>query len=846
MFLYEEMDRLRRNGAMLPLPAWIRDSLNPRMPLRPYQEAALENFITYFAGPNDLRQPCQVLFHMATGSGKTLLMAGLMVYLYQQGYRNFLFFVNLTAIVQQTRTVFLNPASSKYLFAPALVIGGQRVRVQEVPNFQAADPDAINLLFTTTQGLHTDLRQIRENGLSPEDFTEAPVVLISDEAHHLNAATKRMGQADADSQRTWEESVRRVFRARPDNVLLEFTATCDLKDPRILEAYRDKILFNYPLQNFRADRYSKEIATLRTDLSPMDRALLALVLSQYRLKLFQAHRLSIKPVVLFKSVKIRESAAFQAAFAERLRTLSGDSLRPVTAAVFSPVLEQALTWFSDHGVSLDALAQELRQDFSPERCISVNDDADAVEKQLPLNSLEDPGNPYRAVFEVKKLDEGWDVLNLFDIVRLYEARQSGGRRVSASTVSEAQLIGRGARYCPFQLSPDQPRYQRKYDPTPDNPLRICETLYYHCQSDSRYIGELHTALREIGLASEASAAHRLRLKASFQSTPLYREGFVYTNRRLEHAPDPASAELPASLRERDYTAEFPAGAAGEDLLLESIPSSEPVSHLRTFRITFRQLADLNYAIVHKALVRYPVFRFDALKRRFPDLASTRMFVTDPRYLGAVRLTIRSHFEQPPARLLFRAACQALGELAQAMTAGQSAWTGSREFLPRPMAAVFPGEVLGRVPAGESPQNWSALSQEPWYAREADWGAAEELAMAEAVGRQVPLLRDAWDEVWLLRCGGRPAFYAFADGARLAPDFLLFLRRGTHWVQALLAAKGRHGPLTDRKMASFLAQLEGRAVPAGERIRLLGLPLWDPMEPIPFDAALRRLASPPEV
>ena len=52
---------------------------------------------------------------MATGSGKTLIMAGAIIYLYKQGYRNFLFFVNSTNIINKTRENFLNPLSSKYL-----------------------------------------------------------------------------------------------------------------------------------------------------------------------------------------------------------------------------------------------------------------------------------------------------------------------------------------------------------------------------------------------------------------------------------------------------------------------------------------------------------------------------------------------------------------------------------------------------------------------------------------------------------------------------------------------------------------------------------------------------------
>ena len=104
----------------------------------------------------------------------------------------------------------------------------------------------------------------------------------------------------------------------------------------------------------------------------------------------------------------------------------------------------------------------MRDDFSAEHCISANDDKEAAARQIALNSLEDATNPYRAVFEVKKLDEGWDVLNLFDIVRLYETRQSSGKRISPATISEAQLIGRGARYCPFQIDDEQEKYKRKY------------------------------------------------------------------------------------------------------------------------------------------------------------------------------------------------------------------------------------------------------------------------------------------------------------------------------------------------------------------------------------------------
>ncbi|WP_157042575.1 hypothetical protein [Roseiflexus castenholzii] len=45
---------------------------------------------------------------------------------------------------------------------------------------------------------------------------------------------------------------------------------------------------------------------------------------------------------------------------------------------------------------------------------------------------------------MQTLNEGWDVLNLFDIVRCYELRDTGRAKIGTTTLSEAQLIGRGA------------------------------------------------------------------------------------------------------------------------------------------------------------------------------------------------------------------------------------------------------------------------------------------------------------------------------------------------------------------------------------------------------------------
>ena len=346
-FLYEQLDILRNFGSYTEIPSYIKENVNPSFILRPYQINAFENFITYFENDKMCRKPTQTLFHMATGSGKTMIMAGLMLYLYKKGYRDFLFFVNLSNIVKKTKENFLNSISSKYLFADEIRIAGERVFIKEVNNFQNTDKNAINICFTTTQGLHADMWSSKENGISFEDFTDKKIVLISDEAHHLNVDTKMLSKNkdEQSNYHSWEQTVRRIFEANKDNILLEFTATCDVNNPQIRAEYESKIIYDYPLAKFRADGFSKEIKTLRTDVSIMERAIQAIMLSQYRLKVFQDNRLSIKPVVLFKSAKISDSIKFMVDFLKIVESLSGSELQRISKLTDNETLNKAYAYF---------------------------------------------------------------------------------------------------------------------------------------------------------------------------------------------------------------------------------------------------------------------------------------------------------------------------------------------------------------------------------------------------------------------------------------------------------------------------------------------------------------------
>ena len=827
-FLHEKIDVLSENGYASEMPTFIPANLNPAYELRPYQITAFENFITHFESPK-CPHPTQVLFHMATGSGKTLIMAGLMLYLYRKGYRNFLFFVNLSTIVKKTEDNFLNVASSKYLFADEIVLDGERIAIKKVNNFQSTDPDAINICFSTTQGLHTDMWVTKENGISFDDFADVKTVLISDEAHHLNASTKKLSKDEEDNYHSWEQTVKSIFDRNSENILLEFTATCDLANPQICAEYENKIIFDYPLHKFRADLYSKEIKTLRSDMDIMDRAIQALVLSQYRLKVFQDNHLSIKPVVLFKSAKIADSKEFMTTFIEVVKKLNGSDIERISTLIDNPTMHQAYDYFLSVGITFDMLAQELREDFSEEHCVSVNDDKEADLKQILLNSLEDASNPYRAIFEVKKLDEGWDVLNLFDIVRLYETRQSGGKSISPATVSEAQLIGRGARYCPFKINDEQPKFQRKYDNDVENELRICEELYYHCQNDSRYIGELHNALREIGIDPDKTVTKHYILKDEFKQDDLYKSGLIFINDRVVKSRSEVNELLP-SVRNKVYSVTLATGQSGEDVILDDGQGSsvENKSKTKLYTTTIGEIANINYAIVNKALAKVPVYKFNTLKSRFPNLKSTREFITSTNYLGDIKIEIRSKYDEPSVAILSTAVTSVLTKIAASISAIEEEYEGTKDFRAvnihdvfRDKAVNYTNIVDGGVGVSQNDITVPAemridLKGEDWFTFTDNYGTSEEKAFVSYFRDYVDKLKTIYSKIYLMRNERQMHIYSFDGGERFEPDYVLFLQKdnedGFEQMQVFIEPKGTHLVESDKWKEDFLLQLKENAIP----------------------------------
>ncbi len=436
------------------------------------------------------------MFEMATGSGKTLVMAGLILECYKQGYQNFIFFVNSTSILEKTKLNFTDSVSSKYLFSENININDENTEIKSINHLNESQTSAINIYFSTIQGLFSLFTKAKENAISIEDLKDQKLVFLADEAHHLNAETKKkLNDSEASEKHNWESVVKLALEQNKDNLLLEFSATIP-NEKSVEDKYKNLKVITYTLKEFSEDKFCKNIYSLSYENKELEtRFLGACVSSLYKELSAQHHNIeNFKPCILFKSERIEDSKENQERFNAFLENLSPLDLENFFNHSRNDFFKDAKNFFDKQHYTPNLVAL-LQTKFKKSVQINTNNEKELEKSMLLLNSLEDRQNPKRVIFSVDKLNEGWDVLNLFDIVRLKN------KASQKDTTKDAQLIGRGARYYPFSyndLKPSQIEfYQRKFDLF--NPLSALERLDYHAIYDSEFIAKLNNELQDLGL-----------------------------------------------------------------------------------------------------------------------------------------------------------------------------------------------------------------------------------------------------------------------------------------------------------------------------------------------------------
>lgn len=778
-------------------PDYIKHNLKHQ--LRDYQKQSLYNLNYTQKDDHVASRFNQLLFHMATGSGKTDVMAADILYFYHEfGYQNFLFVVNTNAVIAKTRENMLNVQSPKYLFSQPLSIDGETIELREVTRFPTnIEPGVIYLRLTTIQTLANELNTPRENGLTYGDLEKQKLIILADEAHHFSAGTK--SKADQ-KNKAWEYVLDRIRQANKANRQLEFTATIDLNNEFIYEKYRDKIIFQYDLKEFQNAGYSKKIARLQANADDNEKMLNAVLLSQYRKRMaIQAGVKDFKPVILFKSNRKDVSKAARDQFLTMMDRLNAEDLAQFIAKQLqttqSSTLRQAYTYYQT--VDMGSLVRELQRDFQPLNTIRVNDTSnDGILGDLNnfrnLNTLEEPSNPFRAIFAVVKLSEGWDVLNLYDIVRIGEQPIT-----STQTNSEAQLIGRGARYNPFVYE-DATSFTRRFDhSTPE--LQILESLHYHTINDKKYIDNLTKSFEAMQLQVEDDKDFDIlttTVKESFKKSDVYQHGKLYYN-DVEDVPE---SEYNGLAKYGVPVAELPTVNIETATLEATAFDTQQVAGMNETR-----LVKIDEVLVKKAMARNPFFRFNTMKKYMPTLKSISEFIHDPNWLGQIKeiqATVSTGYDVYLSRTTQLLVVEKyLAYIQRMLIMNYKRQRGTNRFIGLPIREAVQ-DYQKRVPIKYAGTVINEIIQAydykraPWFVYNEAIVDKLEHSLIELIQGYIEGLKSQYNDVYLIRSdernsqlklhefGGKVSHYA-----GFLPDFILYLANEFYIYQIYIEPKG---------------------------------------------------------
>lgn len=807
------------------IPEYINSNLVHT--LRYYQDEAIRHY--HFSQTQINPSPQHNLFNMATGSGKTDLMAGLILYLYaEHNYNNFLFTVNTNSVLMKTKDNLVNKASDKYLYQNNIEINGKLITILEVerfPRFQ--QENTIYIKFSSVQKISDDLFVLKENTMGLADYERQPIVILADEAHHYSAGTK----SEKESENTWESAIDKILKARDEsnqkNLLLEFTATVDFDKDTIYNKYKDKVIYRYPLNKLMFDGYSKQVKRIETSASDQEKMLNVVLLSQFRK--YQALKAGVtetfKPVILFKSPKVAISIEANKIFNNLIESL--DSKKVMTFIKKQKNMDSnqssALSIVYDYYLNLEDLGKtvkEIRQDFNPRNILNANDTSgNMLEKgqYKALNTLENPNNLYRAVFAVARLTEGWDVLNLYDIVRIEKEAATNKN----ATLAEAQLIGRGARYYPFRID-NQQSYVRRYDNDLGHKQLFLETLHYHTMNEPQYLKQLVGSLKQMDLPTGRDKKNPLvemKLKSTFKTSEAYKTGKIYYNKVVD-----LEDEWFDSLEKYgiNHTTNI---SRNFNHVSREVSYNDIISWSETKTISVGKI-DVRY--IKKAIQRLEFYKFDNLKNYLPMLKSMHEFIYDEKWLNTNNLsfflTVPMNYDSNDVTKddKLEVIIDLLKEYETKIKSGYITKRGTNKFIGYPIKE-FLTNYKKRVPEYDTSNLFNETMQkvsiyeidDEFYVYEKAIVNQLEFELIERIKAQVQYLKEKYKKsVYLLRMdenmhresikSEKLKLHQFGsrinrDGIKtdvhlrgFQPDFILFLEDKDFYFQIFIEPKGMGG------------------------------------------------------
>ena len=368
--------------------------------------------------------------------------------------------------------------------------------------------------------------------------------------------------------------------------------------------------------------------------------------------------------------------------------------------------------------------------------------------------------------------------------------------------------------------------------------------------NSLFISELTTAMKGIGLLPDNIKECSYILKEDFKRDIIYNNGLVFENERVVKSRKQITELLP-SVRTRDYEIDLSSGATSIVNLLA--PSSDVVKTLErvsTKSFTIGQIAEKNYSIVHKALRQFNIFKFNILQQYYPNLKSTKQFITDNNYLGNIKINIKISNDEITNEQLYIACKLVVEKISNSISDIEETFEGTKEFKSRKICEVFRDKTVSYTdPHGDGQgvsQSHGAISEhlkvnlpdEDWFVFTDNFGTSEEKEFVAYFKEHVQDLKNKYEKVYLIRNERQLKLFSFNGGERFEPDYVLIMTKQngniTDQYQIFIEPKGSHLIQKDSWKESFLLEIESSGIPVKTLVndnnyKITGFPFFNRAE-----------------
>lgn len=392
----------------IALDQGLIESIATEFQLRKPNKRALRELIYHLTGDFDPLDP--MVMHMATGAGKTYLMAALIEYLSRFGVKNVMVVVPPSTVLENKTVQNFTQGSRRYVdgfsSAPQVVspgnygawragqselfrnaADGPMVYVFNVS--QLIEPKKANAAAGTEEGMRRKIRDHQEESGSLYEYLVNldDLVVIADESHLFGTSAKAFNQALKD--------------LRPAATIGLTASASDT----------DHVIFRYPLYSAIEDGYVKSpMLVYRENGYPKDSA---------------EERQLLDAVSLLRNKEAAYEAYGQANFpgeaGEKKRT------KPLLFVVCESVA---------HAGDVTKILQGPGYFGDPEAVLQFDNKHNDTVTLRRLDELDSPASTVRAIVSVDRLKEGWDTKRVAVMCAL---------RAMSSDILTQQTMGRGLR-----------------------------------------------------------------------------------------------------------------------------------------------------------------------------------------------------------------------------------------------------------------------------------------------------------------------------------------------------------------------------------------------------------------